>query len=309
MITSSVVSYENRGPFGNNAYRGNTSGYLVKDLIETFNPRVVCDPANGSDTTGDVVRTLNRQGYQIKYFGYDLSKGFDLLSNSLSERMAQPADLVFLHPPYHHMVRYSGEVWGDQPHPNDLSRCASYEEFLCKLQRALFNIYEAVKSGGRYAVQIGDLRRAGIYYAMQAHVVAIAPGAVESIIIKKQNNCTSDRKRYNNPIIRIEHESVIIFRRDGIVFGALDATLATSERLKMFSNCTWRAIVEHAFNHFGNRASLDELYKFIEERAHTRIKSEHWKEKIRQTVRASAVRLERGVYMLPTNQQQRLAAA
>ena len=76
MLTGSVVSYKERGPFGRNSYRGNTTGYLVRDLIETFNPRVLVDPAKGSDTTGDVVRALNSQGYRISYFGYDLSAGF-----------------------------------------------------------------------------------------------------------------------------------------------------------------------------------------------------------------------------------------
>jgi hypothetical protein len=309
MLTSSVVSYEERGPFGKSSYRGNTTGYLVKDLIETFNPSSVCDPACGSDTTGDVVRALNRQGYRIDYQGFDLSRGFDLLSDSLAERVSRPADLIFFHPPYHDMVTYSGEVWGDRAHPSDLSRCASYEEFLSKLQRALFNIYEAVKGGGRYAVQIGDLRRAGAYYPMQAHVIAIAPGLVENVIIKRQHNCTSDRRVYGGRVIRIEHEYLITFRRDGVVFGAFDATLATSERLRMFSNCTWRAIVNYAFAHFGNRATLEQLYSFIEERAHSRIKSAHWKEKIRQTVSAVAVRLERGVYMLPGGARAETAAA
>ena len=32
----SVVSYPDRGPWGNNKYRGNMSGYLVKDIIEQF---------------------------------------------------------------------------------------------------------------------------------------------------------------------------------------------------------------------------------------------------------------------------------
>lgn len=301
-LLSSVVSYPERGPFGQSSYRGNTTGYLIQDLIETFQPRYVCDPAKGSDTTGDVIASMNRQGYSIEYCGLDLHSGFDLLTDSLSARLKRPADLIFYHPAYFSMVKYSGEVWGKQPHPSDLSRCESYEDFLCKLQRTLINIYEGVKRGGHYAVQIGDLRNAGTYYPMQAHLVAIAPGKLENIIIKRQHNCTSDRRSYNSQIIRIEHEYLITFKRDGVVIGAFDATLATSERLRMFSNCTWRAIVEYAFEHFGNRASLNELYQFIEERAHTRIKSIHWKEKIRQTVQSVAVRLERGVYARRTNQ-------
>jgi len=30
----SVISYKDRGPYGNNSYRGNCSGYVIKDLIQ-----------------------------------------------------------------------------------------------------------------------------------------------------------------------------------------------------------------------------------------------------------------------------------
>ncbi len=298
MFTSSVVSYPERGNFGKSGWQGNTSGLLIKDLLQTFRPNVFVDPACGSNTSGDVARSFQAQGCNLEYYGRDLHSGFDLLSNSLQEEIKNPADLIFYHPPYFNMLRYSGNVWGKEPHPSDLSHCETYEDFMCKLQRTLFNSYAALKNGGRLAVLIGDLRRQGQYFPMQSHVAAFAPGVIESIIIKRQHNCRSDRQNYSSRIIRIEHESLIILRRDGLVFGALDATLAVSERLRMFSNCTWRGIIEYAFEQFGNRATLDQLYQFIERHAHTRIKSEFWKEKVRQTVRAIAVRLERGVWAI-----------
>lgn len=296
-LTGSVVSYPERGNYGSSSWRGNTTGHLVYDLLETFDPSLVCDPMCGSNTTGDVVAEMNRQGYNIQYVGLDLHSGFDVLSDSLAARLPREADFIFAHPPYHDMVPYSGSQWGAQAHPADLSRCESYEDFLSKLERACLNLYEATRRGGHYAIQIGDLRRAGTYYPMQAHLVAIAPGALENIIIKRQHNCVSDRKSYGGGrLIRIEHEYVCVFRRDGMVFGMFDAALNTSSRLKMFSNCTWRAVVEYALEDLGGKASLEELYGFIEERAQDRIKSPFHREKIRQTVNTVAVRLERGVY-------------
>jgi hypothetical protein len=298
-LTGSVVSYPERGPYGRANWRGNTTGYLVRDLLETFNPSLVADPMCGSNTTGDVVDEMNRSGYQIQYVGLDLHSGFDVLSDSLAERLPRAADFIFAHPPYHDMVKYSGGggQWGREAHPADLSRCESYEDFLSKLERACLNLYEATRNGGHYAIQIGDLRRAGTYYAMQAHLVAIAPGALENIIIKRQHNCQSDRRGYGNSrLIRIEHEYVCVFRRDGMVFGMFDAALNTSSRLKMLSQSTWRAVVEYALEQLGGKASLDDLYGFIEERAKDRIRSPFHKEKIRQTVTSVAVRLERGVY-------------
>jgi len=54
----SVVSYPDRGPWGDSRYRGNCSGHLVKDLILRFNCRSVFDPAEGSGTVRDVVMEL-----------------------------------------------------------------------------------------------------------------------------------------------------------------------------------------------------------------------------------------------------------
>ena len=34
----SIVSYKDRGNFGNSKYRGNCTGYIIKDLIEHFYP-------------------------------------------------------------------------------------------------------------------------------------------------------------------------------------------------------------------------------------------------------------------------------
>ena len=34
----SIISYKDRGPFGNPTYRGNCSGYVIKDLIQHFYP-------------------------------------------------------------------------------------------------------------------------------------------------------------------------------------------------------------------------------------------------------------------------------
>jgi hypothetical protein len=309
VITGSVVSYPTRSGHGRSSWPGNISGNFLRDLILTFRPNVVCDPACGSNTTGDVIAELNRQGHRIKYYGFDLHSGFDLITDSLPERLDTPADFVFFDPPWLNIHKYSGVVWGTQPHPSDISHCTGVEDYWRMMSRALLNIFEALKRGGRYSVKIGDVRRGGEYHPLQAQLIALAPGKLESVIIKQLHNCRSDKTPYANSLIFIEHEYVCTFRRDGSFFGAFDAVMATSQRLRMFSNCTWRAIVEYAFEHFGNRATLEQLYQFIEERAYTRIKSAHWKEKIRQTVQKCAVRVERGVYVRAAGVTQAAAAA
>lgn len=118
----SIVSYKDRGHWGKSRWRGNTSGFILKDLFNAIRPRFVVDPMEGSGTTGDVCREM-----KIKYRGFDLHSGFNALKESLRARLnGETPDHIFLHPPYHDMITYSGSVWGDK-HPDDLSRCANPE--------------------------------------------------------------------------------------------------------------------------------------------------------------------------------------
>jgi len=50
---NSVLDYPNRGPWGENSYRGNFSGFLIKDLFYQLRPQSVLDVFEGSGTTKD----------------------------------------------------------------------------------------------------------------------------------------------------------------------------------------------------------------------------------------------------------------
>lgn len=280
-VYGSVWSFPQRGPYGRSSYPGNCSGYVQRNLIRYYRPKSVCDPLCGSDTTGDVVAELNREGHSIRYDGLDLHSHFNIIRDSLIERLKRPVDYVFLHPPYHSIVPYSGAVWGTAPHPDDLSRCSSYDEFLSKLQVALNNVYQAVRRGGAYSILIGDIRRDGKYFSPQADIIQIAPGSLEGVIIKLQHETTSGRRSYGGRFIPISHEYLINMRADVLLMGLFDAACAASERLKRLSNFTWRALVEKALAGLGGRASLSEIYAAIEREPRTR-DAQHWKPKVRQ---------------------------
>ena len=71
----SLVSYKNRGSFGDSYFAGNASGFLLVELIHFFKPEVVFDPMEGGGTSRDVCKAIN-----VKYFGNDLlSGGYDLV--------------------------------------------------------------------------------------------------------------------------------------------------------------------------------------------------------------------------------------
>ena len=130
----SLLSFPDRGHWGNAGYRGNCSGYVYQRLFQWLMPRVFTDPMVGSGTSVEVAREMG-----IEAYGLDLHSGFNILKDSILDVVGKRSDLVLSHPPYHNIIVYSGNVWGCEPHPDDLSRCESEEDFLGKLALALLN--------------------------------------------------------------------------------------------------------------------------------------------------------------------------
>ena len=76
--------------------------------------------------------------------------------------------------------------------------------------------YDALESGGRLAVLIGDVRRRGRYTPIVKDVLNFPYGEIRSVIIKVQHNCTSDRKRYGKmEDVPILHEYCVVFKKSG----------------------------------------------------------------------------------------------
>ena len=204
----SVVSYPDRGPWGDSRYRGNCSGHLVKDLILRFGAKSVFDPAQGSGTVRDVVIGINQHlKKEIDYEGRDLKQGWDILTSRLPGKQF---DLVWYHPPYWDIIRYSDN-------PKDLSNSETLQDFELKLTQSTRKLFEAVKPGGIMAVLIGDKRRNGNYYALfRTLLVDSNLGQLKALIIKAQHHCRSDQTRYGtqNPfLIPIKHEYCLIFQK------------------------------------------------------------------------------------------------
>ena len=98
----SVISYKERGNYGNSSYRGNCSGYVIKDLIEHFypssKPKKFVEVFSGGGTGEDVAKELNiRNSLHL-----DLNNGWD----ALVDEIPSGSDFVFSHPPYWDIIRY-----------------------------------------------------------------------------------------------------------------------------------------------------------------------------------------------------------
>ena len=291
----SILSYPDRGKWGRSDWRGNCSGHVYKDLFERLVPQVFVDPMVGSGTSVEVASEMG-----IEAYGLDLHSGFNAVRQSILEVVDKPADLVLSHPPYGAMVVYSGEVWGEAAHPDDLSRCIDDEDFHEKMQLVLLNQREATRGAGYYGTIIGDWRRGGRYTSYQAEMIARMPkDELAAVLIKQQHNTMSSSKSYGRMRLPfILHEYILLWQKKEAPMLILLRNLAKEQYARLTG--TWKNIVKLALVQAGGRSDLDKLYRVIEQSASERVQSNpHWREKIRQTLNRNPGMfrsVERGVW-------------
>lgn len=301
-MNSSIVSYPDRGKDGDSRWRGNTTGHIVRDLFTHLRPDSVCDPMEGSGTTGDVCRSLG-----ITYFGFDLHSGFNALRDRLATRLPQQVSHIWTHPAYHSILQYTGtdwvaklrpeSPWANKPCPDDLSRCADYDEFLEKLNLAFLNFWEGLRPGGTFACLIGDIRKNGAYYSPQADIINFGLGKLKNVIIKQQHNTVSERKSYGGAFIPIAHEYLLVFEKEaGLTLAELGIAQTSRISRKYFG--TWKTILTVALRNLGGQADLQKLYAYIG-RTISAPENTHIEAKVRQTLQRHFVRVDEGVYSLP----------
>lgn len=273
---STVVSYPERGKYGDNKWRGNCSGLLIKDLLEWYTPKKAFDPMVGSGTFIDVAKDLG-----VNHYALDLNPAFGGW-DALNDDVPESADLIFWHPPYHSIIEYSGKVWGTMPDPRDLSRCASWPEFIQKLDRIQAKLFSALRQSGRLAILVGDIKQKGLLYSMQKDMAWL--GSPEQVIIKTQHNCVSSHTQYNGKFIPIVHEYVLIFKRNAGYIVPARVLKQINVDLRTRTNQSWRDVVHSAMEALGGKISdLGSLYKEIE--GHAKCASNaNWQAKVRQTL-------------------------
>lgn len=295
----SIVSYPDRGNYGKNTYRGNCSGLLIKDIIEQYHIKGLSDFMVGSGTTEDVVRELGLRGDFA-----DLNRGYDMMSMDIPNR----AENIVWHPPYHNMVIYSNLQYSAKEVEkftglsaetilaDDLSRCASWEEFVKKMNYCMMKQFSALEKGGRMFVLVGDMKRKGKLYSMIREL--ICPGTMENIIIKAQHNCWSDRQTYsNNNFVPIVHEYLLVTRKDAGLVIPVSFGKSQDYDMREFTDQSWRDLVYSVIQENGGQMSLQELYDALKDSAKAK-RNPHWQEKIRQTVQNMKffIRTMRGSY-------------
>lgn len=275
----SILSFPDRGPWGNAKWRGNCSGHVYKELFQILKPKVFVDPMKGSGTSIEVAVEMG-----IEAYGMDLSEGFNAIKDSILEKVGKPANAVISHPPYGPMIRYSGSVWGDQAHPGDLSHCKDDEDFHEKMQLVLMNQREATLPGGIYGTIIGDLRSNGRYVSYQAECIARMPAEeLQAVLIKAQHNVQSASKSYGRMALPfITHEFVLLWKRKEQTMIGFLKSVAKQAQARLTG--TWKNVVRQCLIQSGGSADLATLYAVVEKNVDSdKVRcNPHWKDKVRQ---------------------------
>ena len=279
----SVISYEERGNYGNNRYRGNCSGRLIEDIIDQYKLRSLSDYMVGGGTTEDVCKAKGIPGTFL-----DLNRGFDMMTMDIPER----AENCFWHPPYADIVIYSDQMYkaqdiidryGFDPRINDLSRCKDWEDFVKKMNYCCLKQYASLEKGGRMFVLMGDIKKKGRLYSMLSDIVK--PGTLEQIIIKMQHNCLSDRTTYSKTnFVPIVHEYLMVLHKDAALVYQVVLPVRRNMDMRDSKAATWRDVLCSIMEENHRSMKLDDLYRAVD--GHKRCETNpHWKEKIRQTLR------------------------
>ena len=199
---TSIYSRKGRGPYGDARYRGNCSGYLIRDLLRYFGSRSVLDLMRGSGTCGDVCRELG-----LPYSEMDIRHGQDA-ADADSYTGLEPVDFIWMHPPYWRMIRYNSD-------PRCLSSLPTLEAFLNRMQLILQLSTSVLAPGGKIAVLIGNYSDRGQYQPLSHLLVerAIREGLWLACteIIRFQHGNTSSRKQYQSSFIPGLHDTCLIF--------------------------------------------------------------------------------------------------
>lgn len=264
-LESSVVSYPERGPYGESSFRGNTTGLLVKDLILFYKAKSVLDPMEGSGTTGDVCEELG-----IEYDGFDLAQGFDAMYDELPPKRY---DMIYLHPPYWKMIQFSDD-------PRDLCNAESFGVFMDRLLALMERLSEYLSEDGFLVVQVGDMRKEGQIYPFGAYLQVFHRKELKDKLLKVQHNVRSSRSFYGKErtFVPIMHEEVLVFRA--------------------WKRLTWESLVVRVLQEVGGEAYLSDIYEVICRHPKTAT-NPTWKATVRRTLQQAALPVDRGVWRTP----------
>lgn len=301
-IQSSIISFPDRGPWGDNSYRGNCSGYVHKGLIEQYNVKSLGEVFAGSGTGSDVCKDMG-----IPYCGLDLNPnkvrediipGYNALTDEIPDEF-YGREMVFMHPPYGAEIGipYAGSQW-TAPNIEELKRQdlgqMNWPSFIKALNYVVMKFYTSLDPGARMSILMGDVKRKGRLYSMLCDIVK--PGELEQIIIKAQHNCWSDNNSYSKKnFVPITHEYILVLKKAAGLLINFSYPTHKEQDIRDMKCVSWRNVVSEVMRNLGGKASLSDIYSEIE--GHKKCEgNNNWQAKVRQTLQKYFVPIERGVW-------------
>lgn len=217
IILSSVWNFGNRDNYaGDSNFHGNAPTQVIEQCILRLTNKkdLVVDPMAGSGTTIDVCKTFNRK---IKAFDLTPTRKEIIENDSRTIPMKNnSADLVFLHPPYMDMVKYSTKEY-------DISR-QGVEGFLESMRKVMAESHRILKPNKYACILIGDVVRKGKVIPLTRNLANICEKlAFEDCghAIKITKNSVSQMRRgkaiyaelANTKNLKQNHDTVMFWRK------------------------------------------------------------------------------------------------
>lgn len=285
---STVLSFPDRGPWGNNKYRGNCSGWIPASLIWKYDIHKLAELFAGGGTTSDVCRDMG-----IAYIGADLNpnpvRNNILVCNAITDEVPdefRDADMIFMHPPYSELIKipYAGSMYKDpsgELSKSDLGQMP-WDKFMRMLNAVVMKYYSAMAPGSKMSILMGNVRRNGRYYSMLNDIVK--PGELVQTLVKLQHNCVSGGRNYSNRnFYPTDHEDILVIRKPEGYLIVFKTPVLKELDIRDSKSATWKDVVIAAIHKLGRNATLDDIYREVE--GHEKCKANaNWQAKVRQTL-------------------------
>lgn len=302
---STLLSFPDRGPWGDNKYRGNCSGWIHAFLIWKYHVSKLAELFSGSGTGYDVCKDMG-----IQYVGADLNptpvRPNIIHTNAVTDEVPEEflgADMLFMHPPYGAEIRipYAGSMYADPTRElskSDLGQMP-WDTFIKELNGIVMKYYATMETGARMSILMGDVRRNGLH-SMLTDIVK--PGQLEQIIIKAQHNCVSNGRTYSNKnFVPLIHEYILVLKKIAPYMINFQLPQKYEMDIRDSKSATWRDVVYAVLEKLGTGkpVKLEDIYKEIE--GHKKCNSNpHWKDKVRQILQQyeTFINVEKGVWAL-----------
>ena len=289
--TDTVLSFPNRGPWGDSRYRGNCSGWIPAFFINKYKVKKLAEGFAGSGTTYDVCKDMG-----VQYVGIDLNPNptrdgiiaMDILDDTVDlPNGFYDADMVFLHPPYPSIndVRYAGHMWKDLDGSGKLHDIQemSFEDGMRSVNHAIIRAYNAMPKGSYEVCLVGEIRSHGQYRSMMQNLSI--PGILHQTFIKIQHNTVSGRRNYscNNDYALTGHEMIAVIKKPS----GYELSIVIPRRYTMdirdSKMATWKDVVMAAVRNLGGTQKNSDIYLEIENHEKA-ARNPNWRAKVRQTL-------------------------